>query len=155
MFKSILSPTDFSEPSAAALNYARQLAQVFDSALHVLHVVPNLAADAYGYPSADLTATWEQNARAQLAQLLPEEDRARVQGQIATRVGNPVLEILRYADELHADLIVMGTHGRGPIEHLFMGSVAERIVRKASCPVLTVPRAAQPLAAGRAALGVV
>jgi nucleotide-binding universal stress UspA family protein len=79
---------------------------------------------------------WETQARQRLATLLPEGDRTGA--VIATIVGSPFYEIVRYATEQQIDLIVIGTHGRGPLGHMLLGSVAEKVVRKAPCPVLTV-----------------
>ena len=67
-----------------------------------------------------------------------DAEREKFSAQIVTLVGSPFLEIVTYAKSHDIDLIVMGTHGRGPIAHMLMGSVAEKVVRKAPCPVLTV-----------------
>ena len=69
---------------------------------------------------------------------MPDAEREQFQASMALRWGSPFLEIVRYAKEHGIELIVMGTHGRGPIAHLLLGSVAEKVVRKAPCPVLTV-----------------
>jgi nucleotide-binding universal stress UspA family protein len=139
--KTILVPTDFSECSEAALRYGRALATSFGCTLHLLHVVQDpytqpWAADAFPAPLGVLLDQWQEQARTRLAESIPEEERARV--VIATQIGSPFLEILRYASEESVDLIVIGTHGRGPIGHMLLGSVAERVVRRAPCPVLTV-----------------
>jgi len=70
--------------------------------------------------------------------LLTEAERSALRARLLTRVGHPFVEVVRYAREESIDLIVMGTHGRGAVGHLLLGSVAERVVRKAPCPVLTV-----------------
>jgi nucleotide-binding universal stress UspA family protein len=138
MIKTILLPTDFSDASAAAERYALGLAEAFGSHVHLMHVVQDpyvqpWAAEAFGVSLAGVLDRWEQDARAQLAQ------RAKgVAVERVTRVGHPFVEILTYAAEQSVDLIVMGTHGRGPVAHMLLGSVAERVVRKAPCPVLTV-----------------
>jgi len=140
--KNILVPVDFSATSDAALAYARMIADTFQSTLHVLHVVPDpglqpWAAEAFGVSGATVRDQWEREAHARLAALIPEVERTPKM-LTATRVGAAVWEILQYAQQAHIDLIVMGTHGRGPIAHALLGSVAERVVRKASCPVLTI-----------------
>jgi len=80
----------------------------------------------------------ENDARERLQNLLTEVDRDRFKAELVTRRGSPFVEIVRYAKDRDIDLIVMGTHGRGPIAHMLLGSVAEQVVRKAPCPVLTV-----------------
>jgi len=137
----ILVPTDFSGCSDAALKYGRALNETFGATLHLLHVVQDpytqpWAAEAFPTPLGEMLVQWEAQARQRLATLLPEGDRAGA--VIATIVGSPFYEIVRYATEQQIDLIVIGTHGRGPLGHMLLGSVAEKVVRKAPCPVLTV-----------------
>ena len=139
--KRILVPTDFSECSDAALKYGRALNETFGATLHLLHVVQDpytqpWAAEAFPTPLGEMLVQWETQARQRLATLLPEGDRTGA--VIATIVGSPFYEIVRYATEQQIDLIVIGTHGRGPLGHMLLGSVAEKVVRKAPCPVLTV-----------------
>jgi nucleotide-binding universal stress UspA family protein len=83
----------------------------------------------------------EKESRQRLETLLGEGDRTKFRAEIALLAGNPFLEIIRYAKAHDVDLIVMGTHGRGPIAHMLLGSVAEKVVRKSPCPVLTVREA--------------
>lgn len=137
----ILVPTDFSECSEAAVKYARALAAAFGASLHLLHVVQDpytqpWAAEAFPAPLGDLLEQWQSQARTRLVNLLPEAERSGA--MIATEVGSPFFEVVRYAEEQKIDLIVIGTHGRGPLGHMLLGSVAEKVVRKAPCPVLTV-----------------
>ena len=80
----------------------------------------------------------EKEAQERLAAMLTDDDRTRFRAMTVIVAGNPFLEIVRYAKANAVDLIVMGTHGRGPIAHMLMGSVAEKVVRKSPCPVLTV-----------------
>jgi universal stress protein A len=139
--RKILVPTDFSDCSEAALEYGRRMAEAFGASLHLLHVVQDpytqpWAAEAFPAPLGDLLAEWEVQARNRMVSSLSEAERASV--TIATQIGSPFLEIVRYAQEQQIDLIVIGTHGRGPIGHMLLGSVAEKVVRKAPCPVLTV-----------------
>lgn len=142
--KKILVPTDFSDCSAAAVTYGRAMASVFGATLHLLHVVQDpytqpWAAEAFPAPLGDLLEQWEQQAEARLKEQIPEAERDSA--VIATVIGSPFYEIIRYADEQKVDLIVIGTHGRGPLGHMLLGSVAEKVVRKAPCPVLTVRHA--------------
>src|SRR5207302_3469836 len=88
--------------------------------------------------AADIRADMETRTRAQLQKLLTDAERERFQARFLTLTGSPFVEIVRYAKEQNIDLIVLGTHGRGPIAHMLLGSVAEKVVRKAPCPVLTV-----------------
>ena len=140
--KRILVPTDFSEPSAAAVKYAKEFVQAFGSSLHVLHVLEDpyiFAATAEGYAAPpDFCADLEKNARVRLAEVVSAAELQTLKTQVALKKGSPFVEIVRYAKSEDIDLIVMGTHGRGPIAHMLMGSVAEKVVRKAPCPVLTV-----------------
>jgi nucleotide-binding universal stress UspA family protein len=142
--KNILVATDFSEPSDAALAYGRELAARFNATLHVLHIAENIyittfGAESYAAVAPDLQAEVEDSARARLQQLVLDSDGSgpRTTPVVMTS-GSPAFAIIDYAGEHDIDLIVMGTHGRGALAHLLMGSVAERVVRLAPCPVLTV-----------------
>lgn len=139
----ILVPVDFSETSAAALKYALALADAFGSQVHVLHVVDasasqHLAAEMAMVSDTALEAE-RTRAEAELAQLLTRDEVSRYRARLVTVSGAPFSGIVTYARQEGIDLIVMGTHGRGPVAHLLIGSVAERVVRKAPCPVLTIP----------------
>ena len=138
----VLVATDFSDTSASALNYGREFARTFGAALHVLHVVedafmwtgPEAGVD-FGRLQADLTSA----ARESLDRIVTSEDREQLKAVAALRTGrSPALEIAAYAKAEDIDVIVMGTHGRGTLGHLLMGNVAEKVVRIAPCPVLTV-----------------
>jgi nucleotide-binding universal stress UspA family protein len=139
----VLVPTDFSDTSDSALRYGKALAAAFGATLHVVHIIEEpygqpWAVEAYGFSLAALQEEWIKDAQARLAGSLTEEERKAVNAITTTVLGHPVMEILRYTTENKVDLIVMGTHGRGPLGHVVLGSVAERVVRKAPCPVLTV-----------------
>jgi nucleotide-binding universal stress UspA family protein len=141
--RTVLVATDFSEPSQVAVRYGRALAEAFDASLHILHVVPDSmalpwATMADGLAMADVQRQWEREANERLRQMLPEVEREHLHAVLTTRAGDPVRQITSYAVEISADLVVLGTHGRGPVAHMLMGSVAERVVRTAPCPVLTV-----------------
>ncbi len=143
--KHLLVPTDFSEPSQIAVTYGKALAENFKSTLHLIHVLDENAL-IYPWTSPEGTTLslgaarveLEQQARDRLDRVLTEDERKMFSAQIVSLVGSPFLEIVNYAKAKEIDLIVLGTHGRGPIAHMLMGSVAEKVVRKAPCPVLTV-----------------
>jgi len=143
VLKKILVATDFGDASDAALSYGRELARTFGATLHVLHVVDNVIsryATEFAIaedPEAQMQV--EDAARTKLNTLLSEEDREKLRATPILRTSNaPAAAIADYAKEERIDLIVMGTHGRGAIAHLLLGSVAEHVVRSAPCPVLTV-----------------
>jgi nucleotide-binding universal stress UspA family protein len=133
--KHILVATDFGEASEAALTYGRALAASFGAELHVLHVIENLFLRAVVADPAVLEAA----ARWRLSDRLTADDcgvgRARA---VIRQSDQPADEIVSYAKWEAIDLIVMGTHGRTGAARVFTGSVAERVVRLAPCPVLTV-----------------
>jgi nucleotide-binding universal stress UspA family protein len=138
-----LVPTDFSKHSLNALTYAAEFADKFQCELYLLHVVQDLSlilpdpvsgAPPVGPPIVQLTAA-VQNA---LDRLIQENNLQRLTVHKVVREGTPFYEVIRFAKELNIDLIVMGTHGRGGLVHVLLGSVTEKVVRKAPCPVLTV-----------------
>lgn len=143
VLKKVLVATDFGPASESALRYAQALARGFGAELHVLHVVENILtrADGYGFAviSPEVQRDVERAGREQTEPLVSDEDRRELRARASTVTSNsPATAIVDYARDHGIDLIVMGTHGRGAIAHLFMGSVAERVVRIAPCPVLTV-----------------
>jgi len=157
--KNILVATDFSETSEAALVYARELAQAFGGTLHVLHVAGIIAASAIGVEgyTTDFIALQrevEESARKQLDGLVSEADRRALSAKTIVLTSNsPAQSIVSYAKDAHIDLVVVGTHGRGGMAHVLMGSVAERVVRMAPCPVLTVRHPAYKSTLREAGLG--
>jgi nucleotide-binding universal stress UspA family protein len=139
--QTILVPSDFSECSDQAVRYGLELARRFDAQVHLLHVVQDpvtqpWAAEGFSVPLFEVVEQWQKKAIERLTASVPEADRARV--TVACVVSTPYSEILDYAAEHDIDLIVMGTHGRGGVTHMLLGSIAERVVRRAPCPVLTV-----------------
>jgi nucleotide-binding universal stress UspA family protein len=142
--KKILVPTDFGEAADAALTYARALARNFSASIDVLHVTEDatsrmFAGEMYVAVPPTLQQDIEAMARKQLDQRLIDNDSTPLAMRPIVVASNaPALTIVNYAKDMHIDLIVMGTHGRGPMAHLLMGSVAERVVRLAGCPVLVV-----------------
>jgi nucleotide-binding universal stress UspA family protein len=143
VLKNVLVATDFSEPSGVALAYGRELARTFGAKLHVLHVTESVMSTAglelYGASIPDLQASIEDAAVRQMKTIVSDEDRAQLSAATIVRTwATPAPAIVAYAEEADIDLIVIGTHGRGGLSHFLMGSVAERVVRLAPCPVLTV-----------------
>jgi nucleotide-binding universal stress UspA family protein len=141
--KIILVPTDFSHPSNDALAYAKGLAETFSASIHLLHVVENplsqpWALEAYAIPLDEVLADFKARGQKELEETMPQADRKKYHAELVIGVGSPFSEILDYAKAHHVDLIVMGTRGRGAVAHVILGSVAERVVRYAPCPVLTV-----------------
>ena len=141
--KKILVATDFSEAADAALAYGRALARTFGATLHVLHVADDmymrLGGDAYAAVLPDLQQDVERQAKDRLVQLLVDDDSMPLPTEaVVITAGATAPAIVNYAAKADIDLIVVGTHGRGAVAHLLVGSVAERVVRTARCPVLTV-----------------
>jgi universal stress protein A len=137
-FKTILVATDFSDASSLALEYARVMAQRFGAGLRVLHVVdaPLPLAEIYAPEAMSVTGRAIEEAQQHLSATMATLGGDDVIGQVL--VGNAAAKIVEYAADHGIDLIVMGTHGRTALAHLLMGSVAERVVRTALCPVFTV-----------------
>jgi nucleotide-binding universal stress UspA family protein len=141
-FRHILAPTDFSEYSKKAVASALELAKKFGAKLTILHVIELPPYPVEGYVPPSLSQTFmddlERQASTDLAQLIPEAEAAGVQVARLVAVGTPYRKIIDMAEAEHIDLIVMATAGRTGFSHLIMGSIAERVVRTASCPVLTI-----------------
>jgi len=152
MFKHILVPLDFSPPSDAALDYARGVALEFGASLHVLHVAEDpyrafYSAEVFVPEIEGLRDEILEDAMVRLKERLRGSDLAELRATAHAVISTPAAGIVDYATGHDVDLIVMGTHGRGGMSHLLMGSVAERVVRTASCPVLTVRQAKAAAAA--------
>lgn len=142
MFHHILVPTDFGEDAAEATSVAVAIAAKFDSRITLVHVVTPFALMYEDLPSMDFVTPIEEAARAALAKELellrvnwPSADSLFLRGAVAQ-------EILGAIDARGADLVVMGKHGRGALNRILVGSVAERVVRHASVPVMTVKKSA-------------
>ncbi len=138
--KSILVPVDFTENSRNALRYASELARRFEASVSALHVIPDeeVAGVYIQKRSPERIEELQAGVKEEFDKFIPEDVAKDVRVQKLIRVGEPYVEVIRQAKEGKADLIVMATHGRGGISHTLLGSVAEKVVRKASCPVLTV-----------------
>lgn len=139
--KRILVPTDFSAHSEPALDYAAAMARQFGAAIHLLHVceVPAIVSgsmDAYAIAYTDWSQRLGDEAERALSRLRPRFGDVPVTTEVL--FGNPARSIITAAKTSAADMIVMGTHGHGPVMHLMMGNVAERVVRMSPVPVLTV-----------------
>ncbi len=135
VLKNILVAVDFDETSEAALAYARSFAGNFGARLHLMHVMEN----RFLRPMANDPRDVEAGIGSRLADRLTDEERATLRAVSVLRKSDvPAEEIVKYARDEGVDLIVIGTHGRSGVAHLLMGSVAEKVVRTAPCPVLTV-----------------
>jgi nucleotide-binding universal stress UspA family protein len=141
IISSILVATDFSPASSGAVEYGRILARRFGASMRLLHVVedPLLAAawsEAYAFDTSALRERLCAAAEAEIAKLAATLTDVPVTTEVI--VGSPARAIIGRSAESDIDLVVMGTHGRGGVSHLLLGSVAERVVHSARCPVLTV-----------------
>ena len=142
VLKNILVATDFGEPSAVALAYGRDLARSYGATLHVLHVVEDVMmrySPEVGFAIPDLQRDLEKAATRDLNATITDDDRKtlKVVPVVQTSFNVPG-GIIEYAKAHPIDLIVVGTHGRGAVKQLLLGSAAERVVRGAPCPVLAV-----------------
>ena len=142
-YRSILAPTDFSAHAGVALRHACGLAQKLGSELHLLHVLPDFvpaSPDPILTPSLspDYFSQAEAKARESLAHLLQADWGSPPSLKLAVHWGSAVEGIVAYAKDHAVDLVVIATHGRTGLRHVLLGSVAERIIREAPCPVLTV-----------------
>src|SRR5262249_10572008 len=139
----VLVPTDFSRCSLTALTYGAEFARRFGAEMTLLNVVQDLALllpDALLATPVPTPALEQLTASAQQAldALVRDQKLDGITLQKVVRIGAPFVEIISCAKETDTDLIVMGTHGRSGLAHVLLGSVAERVVGKAPCPVLTV-----------------
>lgn len=142
-FQHVLVPTDFSETARDALRMARRIADGSAARISVLHVIPDVMMRPRVVEGAPNIVTdehaWEADIKRRLEALVAEEGLTDARTTTTVLVGPPAPTIVQHAAAQRVDLIVMGTHGHGPIRRFLLGSVAERVVRLAPCPVLTVP----------------
>lgn len=137
--KRILVPVDFSDCSAKALQYALPFARQFGATLLVTHVIqpyipiPEMTGVDVELIEAQMREAAERELKV-VRQALPTD----VASEQVLRIGHPQTEIVKAAKELNADLIIVSTHGRSGLAHVFLGSTAERVIRHAGCPVLVV-----------------
>ena len=142
--KQVMVATDFSQTSEKALEYGRAFARTFGATLHVVHVVENaftrMTAGEFGVLNFEEILREMQGAsQKELDKVVRDDDRRELHARAAvTTAHDAVLGISTYAKDEKIDIIVMGTHGRTALTHMLMGSVAEKVVRMAPCPVLTV-----------------
>lgn len=155
-YKTILYSTDLSANAAYAFQHAISLAKMYDAQVHILHMMQEMDASVVSYVAsvmgedkfADMELDHEQELREEIHEKLDRfaaeeladfpEELARV-ASVIVHHGNAVAGILTEADRLSADLIVMGTHGKGPMRYAFLGSVAEKVLRKTLRPVMVIP----------------
>jgi universal stress protein A len=140
-FKTILCPTDFSEESYRAVDYGLRFAQVSGGTLLLAHIIHIPSEHLFRQQGHMLTF---EEVKAQTRSLLEEVRDQRLgshpQCEIVIEIGDPYEQLMAIARQRHVDLIVISTHGRTGLEHLVMGSVAEKIIRHAPCPVFVVRR---------------
>lgn len=142
-YTDILLATDFSETARVAVAHAATLADHHDATLHLLHVVEEFSYwesfDLKHFPSDEVSAELEENARIALGDLVEEEGLDDdVSVEIVVRRGKPFVEIVRAARESEIDVLVVGSHGQTGLAETLFGSTAEKVVRKAPCSVLVV-----------------
>jgi nucleotide-binding universal stress UspA family protein len=136
-YKTILCPLDFDENSLAALDQTVEIARYLGSNLILLHVVPLVLTAGEVPPFAAMYEDQEKAAHAELADIANQK-LAGLKYELAVYVGDVIGCILNAQSEHQSDLLVMATHGRRGLAHMFLGSVTEAVVRKATCPVLTI-----------------
>jgi nucleotide-binding universal stress UspA family protein len=135
-YKTILCPVDFDENSLASLDAAIELAQHFDSSIILLYVLPMILTYGEASPAAMLRDQ-DADAQAKLADI-EKQKLGGVKHEAVVYTGDIISSILEAQKKYQPDLLVMATHGRRGLSRMFLGSVAEAVVRKATCPVLTV-----------------
>ncbi len=142
MIKKILVPIDFSDFSKNALRYAIQFAENFQAKVYIVYVIEPMV-----YPSdfslgqvaiPNVEYDMQDRAKSELESLIKNEIPSSLQSEIIIRAGKPFVEIIDAAAENDIDLIIIATHGLTGVEHLLFGSTAEKVVRKAPCPVLSI-----------------
>jgi nucleotide-binding universal stress UspA family protein len=140
--KKILFPTDFMEDSAKAVEYSVDLAKKYDAQLFIVHVIYEVTkASGLYVPHVTLDEVYkkmEDEANKEIKRAYIEALRGFQNVEFRVFKGIPYEEIIKFADENDMDIIVIGTHGRKGLDRLFFGSTAEKVVKNAHCPVLTV-----------------
>ena len=140
--KKVLVPIDFSDYSKSSLRYAVNFAKQFNAEIYLIYVLepviypPDFSMGQIAIPSVN--AEWDERAREELENLAKTEIPEGVSVKIILKNGKPFLEIIDTASEENIDLIIIATHGHSGVEHILFGSTAEKVVRKAPCPVLTL-----------------
>ncbi len=141
--KQIIAPTDFSEPAGQGLQAAIEMASKFDARLMLIHVVdtvPTISGTHLmsGANAVQMQEQMQDNARKHIENLIRSEVPEQIPCEYKIVSGKPADEIIRLCQEASADLIVIATHGYSGMERFIFGSVAERVMRKAECPVLSI-----------------
>jgi len=140
--KKVLVPIDFSDYSKSALKYAVNFAKSFNAEIILVYVVepviypPDFSMGQIALPS--ITTEWDDRARDELQKLAKSEINEIANVKTIIKTGKPFVEIIETAKEENIDLIIIATHGHSGVEHILFGSTAEKVVRKAPCPVLTL-----------------
>ena len=138
-FGAILCPVDLDQNSVAAVSVAAVLAREGNATVHLLHVLPLAIKKAFSF------GEMESEARTKLDRIGHQKLKAGTRYELLLVTGEPAIEVLQAATRLGIDLIVMATHGRRGVRRLVLGSVTERVVREAACPVLTIkPSSTRP-----------
>jgi len=140
--KTIIFPTDFSQGARAAMDYAVSLAKDYDAKLILLYVIQDISIAEWYIPSSisatDFIEDMQKSASREMEKWGAEVAAKVTNVEKMVVRGIPFVEIIKTARDRDADMIVIGTHGRTGIDHMLFGSTAEKVVRKAHCPVLTV-----------------
>ncbi|MEB2309661.1 MAG: universal stress protein [Candidatus Brocadiaceae bacterium] len=139
--RNILCPIDYSVYSEMALKYAIEFAEKYQAKLYLMHVLDIRVYDINNPELYNINVVDEETVeklRERLLRCVNEDTRGRISVEALIIQGVPFAEIIKVSKEYRIDLIVIGTHGRTGLSHAIMGSVAEKIVRKAPCPVLTI-----------------
>ncbi len=140
--KKVLVPIDFSDYSKSALKYAVNFAKSFNAEIILVYVVepiiypPDFSMGQIAMPS--INAEWDNRAKEELQKLAKSEFTSAGNVKTVIKTGKPFVEIIETAKEENVDLIIIATHGHSGVEHILFGSTAEKVVRKAPCPVLTL-----------------
>ena len=140
--KKVLVPIDFSDYSKSALKYAVNFAKSFNAEIILIYVVepviypPDFSMGQIAMPS--INTEWDERAKDELAKLAKNEISGVDSVKSVIKTGKPFVEIIETAKEENVDLIIIATHGHSGVEHILFGSTAEKVVRKAPCPVLTL-----------------
>ena len=142
LFEKILVPIDFSEHSKKALTYAKEIANSYGANLQLLHVIEDTIHPAFSLSGKssifDLVPGIEEDCRRRIERLIQETGVSKENTEIVVKGGQAANDIIKFAKDNSSDLVVIATHGLTGIEHLLLGSVTEKVVRMAPCPVFTV-----------------
>lgn len=141
MFQKIVCPIDFSEFTDEIIEYSLSIAKKYEAEIHLLHVIPTSSyfTPYESFLTTENIATMEKSIESEIERDFEEViKKIGIPVKKAIRTGDIFVEILKYIKNEKIDLVVMGTHGRSGFEHIIMGSVAEKVIRKSPSPVLTI-----------------